>query len=195
MKNNRLSKDKEFKLLYDVIVNDNKENFTVKYYNLIYHYVKKTILSKKFTKIYEEDYYMELTHIVFIKFFENNCHKLKQYNPDLGSLSGWIILLTIRFVLDELKKKDIPISYEDKLLTIKDPKNLQKTVEYKIDKHNVLSIAKKKLSKRAYNVLKLSLEGYTIAEISEKLNEKPSNCSLLKSRALSILIKLIQKMD
>jgi len=192
MTHNKLSPDQEYQLLFDVIINGKKERLVEQYYNLIQYFVRKKLISIK--GIIEKDQDIELINEVFIKLFEKDCDRLKKFKPELGDLSGWIIIITIRTVIDIMKKQDIPFNFgADEEYTYEDPSDYHGQAENEMDKTKVLSLAKKHLSPRVYNVLKLSFDGYSISEISEKLNEKTSNCSILKWRAINDLKKLIQK--
>jgi len=190
----KLSKDEEFQILHDVIINENNEILVEQYYNLIQYHVKKKLI--KITGKVENDQVYELTNEVFIKLLENDHHRLKEYNPEYakGGLSGWIILITIRTVIDIMKKKYINILLEDEeLKSISDPENFHKKTEIQIDKKKLLTLGKKILSEREYDVFKLLFDGYSIAEISKKIDEKASNCSILRWRAIDKLKKYISK--
>jgi RNA polymerase sigma factor (sigma-70 family) len=192
MKNIKLSPEQEYQLLFDVIVNDKKERLVEQYYNLIHYFVRKKLISIK--GIIENDQDIELTNEVFIKLFDKDCDRLKKYQPELGNLSGWIIVITIRTVIDEMRKHSIPLSFGDQEEeTIEDPSNYHQKTENNMDKTKILSLAKKHLKPKLYNVLKLSFEDYSIAEISKTTGEKATNCSILKWRAINEIKKVIQK--
>jgi RNA polymerase sigma-70 factor (ECF subfamily) len=74
--------------------------------NLVYKTVHHTFLVNQaaFTREDVED----LHNTVFLRLFDNRCKKLKQYQGKNGcSLASWIRLVTVRTVLNELRRKGV----------------------------------------------------------------------------------------
>ena len=74
--------------------------------NLVYQTVRSTFLIKQipFNKQDLED----LHNTVFLRFFEQGCAKLKLYQGRNGcTLASWIRIVTVRIVLNHLRKKGV----------------------------------------------------------------------------------------
>lgn len=72
--------------------------------NLVYHYVQSTYIIKNIP--YNRPDLEDLHHTVFVELFDRGCRKLKQYEGRNGcSPASWIRLVTVRIVLNHLRKK------------------------------------------------------------------------------------------
>ena len=102
MKSDMLEKQQQ--ILDECFGEDKKESLVIEYGDLIYYTVRKTLLfyHLNFSKEDIEDLRIE----VFIRLFENNCRKLRQFDSKKLSLAGWIKLIANQTTLDEIRKKD-----------------------------------------------------------------------------------------
>ena len=95
-----------------------RETLVRQFSNLVYQAVLHTLRAKdvQFNRHDVED----LHNNIFVKFFENNCRKLRQYKGHNGcSLATWIRLVAVRTVLDQLRKKGVDaIAGRDKQIPV-----------------------------------------------------------------------------
>ena len=95
----------ESELLNGCISGD-KESWTlfVKQYNkLIYHTIYKTLRVNG--QPTNPDDINDLFQEVFTSFCENNCKKLRAFDPQKGvKLSSWLRMITVRMTIDHLRK-------------------------------------------------------------------------------------------
>jgi RNA polymerase sigma-70 factor (ECF subfamily) len=87
-------------------VSGDKKSWTlfVKQYNqLIYHTIYKTLrINGQPT---DPDDINDLFQEVFTSFCENNCKKLRAFDPQKGvKLSSWLRMITVRMIIDHLRK-------------------------------------------------------------------------------------------
>jgi len=83
-----------------------RETLVRQFSNLVYQAVLHTLTAKsvQFNRHDVED----LHNNIFVKLFDNNCRKLRQYKGRNGcSLATWIRLVAVRTVLDHLRKKGV----------------------------------------------------------------------------------------
>jgi len=108
----KLTKDEEKQLLYNVIVLDNKEMIVQQYWRLVYDTVRRAF-NRLNVEICEQDI-EDMTQEIFIRLFDDDCRRLKIFNPMYGCLSSWIVRISSNAVIDCLRKKKDPISLSGK---------------------------------------------------------------------------------
>ena len=95
-------------------VSGNKESWSlfVKNYNkLIYHTIYKTLRVNGC--FIDPDDVNNLFQEVFASFCENNCKKLRMFDPKKGlKLSSWLRMITLRMTIDHLRKSKPEISLD-----------------------------------------------------------------------------------
>lgn len=98
------TRKKEMAILVECLEKQNQTAIVKEYGNLIYATIRKTIMFAGLSLNKEdlEDIQIE----VFIRLFENDCRKLRLYNPDKLSLAGWVKLIANQTTIDEIRKKD-----------------------------------------------------------------------------------------
>jgi len=82
------------------------ETLVRRFSNLVYQTVRNTFLTKQipFNKQDLEDFH----NTVFLRLFEQGCAKLKLYQGRNGcTLASWIRIVTVRIVLNHLRKKGV----------------------------------------------------------------------------------------
>ena len=100
----RLTTEEERELLHECIVKGRKDELAEQYLNLVYETIRKTLILKNVQSTDED--IKELRNEVFLKLFNKDCRKLKQFKEGAGlSLASWIMMITSRSVLDVLRKK------------------------------------------------------------------------------------------
>ena len=188
----KLTIEQEQILLHECINNGRMDLFIREYAVLIYHIVKKTI---RLFPILKDKYMNEkeikmLRNEIILQFFENDCNKLrefkKQYNMRLAS---WIKMLTSRMVIDFLRKEVIrlheSIENNETQLYLNDYRKVdeQKLIHLKI----CIDDSFETLSDRESKVFKLSIEGYTAKEISEKMMQSEEKIFLTEDNIYKIV--------
>jgi len=96
----------DLQLLSRCFTGDQKASARVvrRFSGLIYHSVQHTLLVKNIAFIRQD--VEDLHNTVFLQLFENNCKKLRQYRGKNGcSLATWIKVVTVRIVLNHIRKK------------------------------------------------------------------------------------------
>jgi RNA polymerase sigma-70 factor (ECF subfamily) len=80
------------------------ENFIRQFSGLVYRSVQYTLMAKQVS--FRKQDLEDLHHSVFLKLFEHDFAKLRQFKGKNGcSLASWIRLITVRTVLDQLRSK------------------------------------------------------------------------------------------
>ncbi len=178
-----------------------QEAFVIHFSNLVYSAIQGTIKLKNMA-ISQNDL-EDLHNTVFVKLFEKNCRKLKQYKGKNGcSLSSWIRLITVRIVIDHFRKtKDALVQpekarnftyIEDFAADIPEP---LKVLEQKEQLH-LLEEGLKSLLARDRLFLELHcFQGLPINQVAGILNISMENAYSLKTRATTRLKKIIQKKE
>lgn len=93
------------------------EAFVRRYSRLVYHSILGAIKSKG-ASISQQDV-EDLHNTVFVSFFDKKCHKLRQFEGRNGcSLASWVRMVTVRAVLDFLRRRRDPLARTEKLTPI-----------------------------------------------------------------------------
>jgi RNA polymerase sigma-70 factor (ECF subfamily) len=170
------------------------ENLVRRFSNLVYKAVQHTLIVKhvRFNKQDLEDFH----NTVFLRLFEHGCKKLKQYRGKNGcSLATWIRLITVRTVLDNLRKKGVDsIARRDTQITLDEAYGL------KGDEHDGLALLERaeqeqllregmqNLPPRDRLFMKLHFDqGLSVAEVAAAMQVSVENVYTIKHRAIQRL--------
>ncbi|RLC17077.1 MAG: hypothetical protein DRH93_18025 [Deltaproteobacteria bacterium] len=143
----------------------------------------------------------DLHNTVFLLLFDNQCKKLKQYEGRNGcSLFSWIRMITVRTVLDHLRKKglDTITSHKNLIPTdnLSELKDGGSNVLDKIEKQEQIALLNKAvqtLSARDQLFIKLHIKkGLGVNEAAGIMQLSSSSAYTLKHRAIK---KLKQTME
>jgi len=109
---NKFNLSDEEKEVLNLCINENDcEKFVRKYINFIYYIV---MTFKSSIKDHEIE---ELVNDIFLRLLNNNCEKLRKYDPAKGlSLSSWINLIGRQTIINFLRKNNIRnnfVSYDN----------------------------------------------------------------------------------
>jgi RNA polymerase sigma-70 factor (ECF subfamily) len=138
----------------------------------------------------------DLHNTVFLRLFEQDCRKLRQYQGKNGcSLASWIRMIAVRTVLDHLRKKGVDaMVWQKKCLPLEDLPELEADeaepgVEMeKAEKERVLREGMQSLPPRYRLFMKLHLEqGLPVSEVAEAMRLSVGNAYTLKHRAVEKL--------
>jgi RNA polymerase sigma-70 factor (ECF subfamily) len=170
------------------------ENLVRRFSNLVYKAVQHTLIVKhvRFNKQDLEDFH----NTVFLRLFANDCKKLKQYRGENGcSLATWIRLITVRTVLDHLRKKGVDsITRRDTHITLDEVYGL-KGDEYdglalleKAEQEQLLREGMRNLPPRDRLFMKLHFDqGLSVAEVAAAMQVSVENVYTIKHRAIQRL--------
>jgi RNA polymerase sigma-70 factor (ECF subfamily) len=170
------------------------ENLVRRFSNLVYQAVQHTLIVKhvRFNKQDLEDFH----NTVFLRLFENGCKKLKQYQGKNGcSLATWIRLITVRTVLDHLRKKGVDsIARRDTQITLDEVYGLKGdecdglTLLERAEKEQLLREGMQNLPPRDRLFMKLHFDqGLSVAEVAAAMQVSVDNVYTIKHRAIQRL--------
>lgn len=184
-------KDRE--LLARCIAGNNKalETLVRRFSNLVYQSVQYTLMVKhvSFNRHDLED----LHNTVFLKLFEKDSRKLRQYQGKRGcSVATWIKTIAVRTVLDHLRKKGVDaITFQkDRVPLEKLPELKADWIEFgaepeKVEQNYLVQAGMKRLSPQERLFMKLHFDqGLPMAEVAEIMQLSIGNIYTIKYRAI-----------
>ncbi|CAN2039887.1 RNA polymerase sigma-70 factor, ECF subfamily [Candidatus Magnetomoraceae bacterium gMMP-15] len=193
--------EEDRQLLSGCATGDNEalESLFRKYSNLVYHYVRHILAIRNVP--YDEEELKELHNTVFLQLYDQQCKKLRQYEGKNGcSLASWIRLITVRTVLNQLRKKSIDIAWRKQRIPLNDaPPLFGNEVDgfeftKKSERQRLVKEGLKKLGNRDRLFLKLHIEkGFPVPEVATIMNISEANAHTIKHRAIQRLKSLIKK--
>jgi RNA polymerase sigma-70 factor (ECF subfamily) len=170
------------------------ENLVRQFSNLVYKAIQHTLIVKhiSFNKEDLEDFH----NTVFLRLFERGCKKLKQYQGKNGcSLATWINLITVRTVLDHLRKKGVDsIARRDTKITLDEVYGLKGdecdglALLERAEKEQLLREGMQNLPPRDRLFMKLHFDqGLSVAEVAAAMQVSVENVYTIKHRAIQRL--------
>jgi RNA polymerase sigma-70 factor (ECF subfamily) len=170
------------------------EKLVRQFSDLVYRSVQYTLLAKNVS--FNRQDLEDLHNTVFLLLFEQGCKKLRQYKGINGcSLASWIRMITVRTVLDHLRKKGV-----DAMFWQKKRVPLEEMPELKADeggfwahidsaeRTRVLKDSMQRLPPRDRLFLKLHFEqGLSVAEVAETMELTINTAYTVKHRAIQRL--------
>ena len=170
------------------------ETVVRRFSNLVYQTVRSTFISKQ-TPFSRQDL-EDLHNTVFLGLFEQGCAKLKLYQGRNGcTLASWIRIVTVRTVLNDLRKKGVdgPL-WEKKKTPVEGlswlkgedqgPLALMESAEQEKLVHEGI----KSLAPRDRLFMKLHIDqGLPVEEVAEALQISVPNAYVVKHRAVERL--------
>jgi len=167
------------------------ENLVRRFSNLVYQSVQYTLMVKhvSFNRHDLED----LHNTVFLKLFEQDRRKLRQYQGKRGcSVATWIKTIAVRTVLDHLRKKGVDaITFQkDRVPLEKLPELKADWIEFgvepeKMEQNYLVQAGMKRLSPRERLFMKLHFDqGLSMAEVAEIMQLSIGNIYTIKYRAI-----------
>lgn len=172
---------------------------------LVYKSIQYTLMARhvSFNRYDLED----LHNTVFLKLFDQNCKKLRQFRGDNGcSLASWIRMISVRSVIDQLRKKSVDtMGGKKKCTPLEDLPELIAEGEApdghieETEQARILQEGIQRLSPRHRLFVKLHFEqGMALAEVAETMKLTIGNAYTLKHRALQNLkveVAAVSKID
>jgi RNA polymerase sigma-70 factor (ECF subfamily) len=170
------------------------EDLVRRFSNLVYQAIQHTLIVKhvRFNKQDLEDFH----NTVFLRLFENGCKRLKQFRGEKGcSLATWIRLITVRTVLDHLRKKGVDsIARRDTQVTMDEAYGLKGddfdglALLERAEQEQFLRKGMQNLSPRDRLFMKLHFDqGLSAAEVAAAMRVSVENVYTIKHRAIQRL--------
>lgn len=170
------------------------ETFVRQYSELIYSTIQRVFQTKHIQYINED--LEDLHNTVFLQLFDNRCKKLKQYKGLNGcSLATWINVVTVRIVLNQLRKKGHDaLNWQKKRISIEEMSEIIGNNPGPLDLIDEAEKAKlikqwtESLPYRDRLFLKIYMEADFSLERTAKIMEiTPGNAYTIKHRAIKKL--------
>ena len=170
------------------------ETLVRRFSNLVYHTVRSTFLAKQapFTRQDLED----LHNTVFLGLFEQGCAKLKLYQGRNGCTpASWIRIVTVRTVLNHLRKKGVDGPFWEKKKTPVEELSWLKGEEpgplallENAEQEKLIHEGVESLAPRDRLFMKLHIDqGLPVEEVAEALQISVQNAYVVKHRAVERL--------
>jgi len=173
------------------------EQLVRQFSNLIYSTLYGTARSKN-AHLSRQD--MEDLHsTVFVQLFDRGCRKLRQYKGKNGcSLASWIRMITVRAMLDHLRKTKDALAQPERMLplellpeTAAAAPSAQAELE-RDEQRMILKAAIEKLSERDQLMIRMHcIEGCSLKSMAALLKISENNVHSVKHRAVERIKKEI----
>jgi len=170
------------------------ERLVRRFSDMVYRSVQYTLLTKNVS--FNRQDLEDLHNTVFLRLFEQGCKKLRQYQGKNGcSLTSWIRMITVRTVIDHLRKKGVDAMFwQKKRISIEElPELRSDEVKFwaqidSAERERVLKDSMQMLPSRDRLFLKLHFEqGLSVAEVAETMQLSVNNAYTVKHRAIQRL--------
>jgi len=169
--------------------------------NSVYRSIQYALRTKDIK--YSNEDLEDLHNSVFLSLFEDDCRKLRQYKGENGcSLATWIRLITVRTVIDYLRKtrtdalgsrKKIPLEFLESFQS--DEPDLIADME-RVDQWRLIQGGMKDLLPRDRLFITLYCEdGFSTSEIADLMNMPMDNLNSIKHRAIKRLREVVFKKE
>lgn len=141
----------------------------------------------------------DLHSTVFVQLFEHGCRKLRQYKGKNGcSLASWIRMITVRAMLDHLRKTRDALSRPERMLPLEvipelavSSPSAHNELE-KDEQQKILEAAIEKLSARDKLMIRMHcIEGCSLEKMAALLKVSENNVHSVKHRAVERIRKEI----
>ena len=190
------SSEKNRPLLSGCLAGDRKayETFVRRFSDPVYRAVQYAFKVKYVS--YNASDLEDLHNTVFLCLFENRCKKLRQYQGKNGcSLATWIRIVTVRTVLNHLRKKGIDsMAWQTKRIPLEDLPELKSdgagpwALMEKAEQERLLQDGIRNLSPRDRLFMRLHFEmGLSLEEVAETMDFSIENAYSVKHRAIQRL--------
>ncbi len=195
------SNEEDRQLLEKCISGDRQASglFVQRFSDLVYRSVQYTFFSKHIQ--FKQDDLDDLHNTVFVQLFENERRKLKQYEGRNGcSLATWIRTVTVRIVLNHIRKKGFDsMNGRNKLIPLENmPELREKSGEpwalmEKSEQDRLLRDGIENLPSRDRLLIKLHFDqGLSLPEVAETMGLTVKNAYTVKHRAIQKLKSYVE---
>ena len=188
---------KEDQLLLSRCISGNRrasEIFVRRFSGLVYRYVQNALIIKNIS--FNSQDVEDLHNTMFLQLFEQECKKLRQYQGRNGcSLASWIRIVTVRIVLNHLRKKGIgAIVWQKKQIPLEELPELKGdeiepwVVMEKAERERLLQNGIQNLTPRDRLFVKLHFDhGLSMVEVASAMQISYQNAYTVKHRAIQRL--------
>jgi len=188
--------DEDRQLISRCISGDRKASETLvrQLSDIVYQSVQGALLARHVP--YNSQDLEDLHNTVFMQLFEEGCKKLSQYHGRNGcSLVSWIKLVTVRIVLNHLRKKGMDaIGWRNRRIPLEDLPELSSgdsehwTSMEKAERERLLQDGLQNLSPRDRLFIKLHFEnGLPVEKVATAMQISVQNIYMVKHRAIKRL--------
>lgn len=189
--------EKEKAILHECLVKGNTQVLVREYGGLICNTVRKTLLFAGVVFMQED--IEDLQADVYIRIFDNDCRRLRQFNPDKLSLAGWIKLIANQTTINEIRKKDPhaiakrseKVLLEDFLVTMDSDNG--KHFET-LEKMRAVKAAMAEMKPRDRDVIRLFFfQQLSLKEVAKTIGKNAKATQAVKNRARKRLKAIVEK--
>jgi len=191
---------KEFEILHKAIVEGNSELLVAEYWKFVYYRVKKLCVKYKVTC--EKEDVEELRNEIFLRMLDNDCEKLKKYDPQKGLLLiQWICVIISNTFIDIILRKKDPESLSSKDKKTQFDESPHITDYYEARRHWLtnMSVTNKLAFKEALSsipaiyakVISGYMDGKSFENIAEELGKSKIAVQTYKHRAFKKLKSIL----
>ena len=170
-----------------------QETFVIRFSNLVYTTIQQAFMAKQVS--FNRQDLEDLHNSVFVKLFERHCRRLRQFKGKNGcSLSSWIRMISVRTVIDHLRRRSDALSRATRAYAIEEFTALvdERTEQWQLldraEKMRLIERGMKSLLPRDQLFIRLHcLNGLSLKEVAEILKVSENNAYSIKHRALKRL--------
>jgi RNA polymerase sigma factor (sigma-70 family) len=184
------------KLLSECLAGDRQaaEAFVRRFSDLVYRSVRCSLLARNVA--FNREDVEDLHNTVFLRLFEQGYKKLRQYRGINGcSIASWIRMITVRTVLDHLRKKGIyTVAWQKRRVCLDNLPELRAAEGNfwpeidNAERERLLEDGMQRLPPRDRLFLKLHFEqGFSVTEVAETMQLSINNAYTVKHRAIEKL--------
>lgn len=176
-----------------------QERFVRQFSNLVYAAILGVVKAK--TVVLSQHDIEDLHSTVFLRLFEHRCRKLGQFKGKNGcSLASWIRMISVRAVLDHLRRRKDAMARSDRLVSMDAiaevsshaPSPLSRLAE--AEQARLMEMGLRRLSDRDQLMIRMHcLEGCSLKQMAEVLNVSSGNVHSVKHRAVRRLKQAVER--
>lgn len=174
-----------------------QEAFVLRFSNLVYMTVQQSFRTREVSV--GRDDVEDLHNAIFVKLLERRCRKLRQYTGKNGcSLASWVRLISVRTVIDHLRRRGDALSRTSRLAALDDLEALADggTESWRLvdraEKMRLIEQALALLRPREQLFVRLHfLRGLPLKEVAGILSVSDNNAYSIKHRTMKRLKALL----
>ena len=178
-----------------------QETFVRQYSNLVYAAILGVVKAK--TVVLSQHDIEDLHSTVFLQLFEKRCRKLGQFQgKNSCSLASWVRMISVRTVLDHLRRRKDVLARQDRLVSVDAIFDLQSHTSSPWDRlaqteqAQLMEKGLQQLSDRDQLMIRMHcLEGCSLKRMAEVLKVSPGNVHSVKHRAVQRLKQAVERVS
>jgi RNA polymerase sigma factor (sigma-70 family) len=176
-----------------------QEIFVRQFSNLVYAAILGVVKAK--SVVLSQCDIEDLHSTVFLQLFEKRCRKLGQFQGKNGcSLASWVRMISVRTVLDHLRRRKDVLAHQDRLISMDAIYDLQSHTSSQWDRlaqteqAQLMEKGLQQLSDRDQLMIRMHcLEGCSLKQMAEVLKVSPGNVHSVKHRAVQRLKHAVER--